>query len=496
MQITFLGASHGVPEANRRCSCTLIETNGRYYFIDMGVNAIDALRTRGIEVEDVKGFVGNFKVTIRKKARYVKEDVCTGCGLCTEKCPQKKVPNEFNLGLDNRRAIYIPFAQAVPKIATIDANYCTMLKTGKCGVCSKVCTAGAIDYTQKDEHIVREYGAIVAATGFNPIDLSKFDEFAYSQSPDVVSSLEFERLMNAAGPTSGTLLRPSDGTHPKTIVFVQCVGSRCDGVEKGKPYCSKICCMYTAKHAMLCREKYPDTDVYVFYIDVRTPGKNFDEFYRRAVEQYGVHYIKGMVGKVTPEGGKLKVQASDLLENRQLHIDADMVVLAAAIEPDKSARPLATMLTASMDTNDFFTEAHPKLRPVESPTAGVFLSGMCQGPKDIPETVAQASAAAAKVIGLLCKDSLTCNPCVAQPDEMMCNGCSNCEKVCPYGAITYIDKEFRGPNRTTLVRRVAQVNPAVCQGCGACTVACMSGAMDLKGFSNRQIMAEVDAICR
>ena len=448
------------------------------------------------EVEAVKGFVGNFHVTIRKKARYVNEDVCTGCGLCTEKCPQKKVPNEFNLGLDNRRAIYIPFAQAVPKVATIDPNYCTMLKTGKCGVCSKVCTAGAIDYKQQDELLEREYGAIVAATGFDPISLDKFDEFAYSKSPDVVSSLEFERLMNAAGPTGGTLLRPSDGTHPKTIVFVQCVGSRCDGGEKGKPYCSKICCMYTAKHAMLCREKYPDTDVYVFYIDVRTPGKNFDEFYRRAVEEYGVHYVKGMVGKVVPEGGKLKVQASDLIGNRQLHIDADMVVLAAAIEPDKSARPLATMLTASMDTNDFFTEAHPKLRPVESPTAGVFLSGACQGPKDIPETVAQAGAAASKVIGLLCKDSLTCNPCVAKPDEMMCNGCSSCEKVCPYGAITYIDKEFRGPNRTTLIRRVAQVNPAVCQGCGACTVACMSGAMDLKGFSNKQILAEVDAICK
>ncbi len=448
------------------------------------------------EVEAVKGFVGNFHVTIRKKARYVKEDVCTGCGLCTEKCPQKKVPNEFNLGLDNRRAIYIPFAQAVPKVATIDPDFCNMLKNGKCGVCAKVCTAGAIDYKQQDEHIEREYGAIVVATGFDPISLEKFDEFAYSKSPDVVSSLEFERLMNAAGPTGGTLLRPSDGAHPKTIVFVQCVGSRCDGGEKGKPYCSKICCMYTAKHAMLCREKYPDTDVYVFYIDVRTPGKNFDEFYRRAVEEYGVHYIKGMVGKVVPEGGKLKVQASDLLGNRQLHIDADMVVLAAAIEPDKSARPLATMLTASMDTNDFFTEAHPKLRPVESPTAGVFLSGACQGPKDIPETVAQAGAAASKVIGLLCKDALSCNPCVAQPDEMMCNGCSNCEKVCPYGAITYIDKEFRGPNRTTLLRRVAQVNPAICQGCGACTVACMSGAMDLKGFSNKQIFAEVDAICR
>lgn len=448
------------------------------------------------EVEHVGGFVGNFHVKIRRKARFVKEDVCTGCGACTEKCPQKKVPNEFNLGLDTRRAIYIPFAQAVPKVATIDPDSCNMLKNGKCGVCAKVCTAGAIDYKQKDEIVEREYGAIVAATGFQPIDLSQFDEFAYSKSPDVVSSLEFERLMNAAGPTGGTLLRPSDGAHPKTIVFVQCVGSRCEDAQKGKSYCSKICCMYTAKHAMLCREKYPDTDVYVFYIDVRTPGKNFDEFYRRAVEEYGVHYIKGMVGKVVPEGGKLKVQASDLLDNRQLHIDADMVVLAAAIEPDKSARSVATMLTASMDTNDFFTEAHPKLRPVESPTAGVFLSGTCQGPKDIPETVAQASAAAAKVIGLLCKDSLTCNPCVAEPNEQMCNGCSNCEKVCPYGAITYADKEFRGPNRTTLIRRVAQVNPAVCQGCGACTVACMSGAMDLKGFSNKQILAEVDAICR
>ena len=449
------------------------------------------------EVTDIKGFVGNFEVTVKRKARYVKEDVCTGCGACTEKCPQKKVPNEFNLGMDNRRAIYIPFAQAVPKVATIDPNYCMMLKTGKCGVCSKVCTAGAIDYEAKDEFFTERYGAIVAATGFNPISMDKFDEFAYSQSKDVITSLELERLMNAAGPTGGTLLRPSDKTHPHTIVFVQCVGSRCEAcAQKGKEYCSKICCMYTAKHAMLIRDKYPDTDVYVFYIDVRTPGKNFDEFYRRAVEEYGVHYIKGMVGKVSPENGKLKVQASDLLDGKQLHIDADLVVLAAAIEPDKSARPLATMLTASMDTNDFFTEAHPKLRPVESPTAGVFLSGTCQGPKDIPETVSQAGAAASKVIGLLCKDKLTGNPCVAHSDEMMCNGCSTCEKVCPYGAITYTEKEFRMPDRTTKMRRVAVVNEAVCQGCGACTVACMSGAMDLKGFTNKQIMAEVDAICK
>ncbi len=449
------------------------------------------------EVSEIKGFVGNFDVTIKKNARYVKEDICTGCGACVEKCPMKKVPNEFNLGMDNRSAIYIPFAQAVPKVATIDPNSCNMLKNGKCGLCARVCAAGAIDYTQKDEYINEKYGAIVVATGFNPISMDKFDEFAYNQSKDVITSLEFERLTNAAGPTAGHLERPSDGKSPKTIVFVQCVGSRCDAcAEKGKEYCSKICCMYTAKHAMLVRDKYPDTDVYVFYIDVRTPGKNFDEFYRRAVEEYGVKYVKGMVGKVTPEGDKLKVQASDLIDNKQLHIDADLVVLAAAIEPDKSARPLATMLTASMDTNDFFTEAHPKLRPVESPTAGVFLSGACQGPKDIPETVSQAGAAASKVIGLLAKDKLTGNPCVAHSNELMCNGCSSCERVCPYGAITYEDKEFRMPDRTTKIRRIAVVNPAVCQGCGACTVACPSGAMDLNGFKSNQIMAEVDAICK
>ncbi len=449
------------------------------------------------EVTEVGGFVGNFEVKIKKNARYVNENICTGCGDCVSKCPMKKVPNEFNLGMDNRSAIYIPFAQAVPKVATIDPNACNMLKNGKCGLCAKVCGAGAIDYTQKDEIIEEKYGAIVVATGFNPISMDKFDEFAYSQSKDVITSLEFERLTNAAGPTAGKLLRPSDSKHPEKIVFVQCVGSRCDScAEKGKEYCSKICCMYTAKHAMLTRDKYPDTDVTVFYIDVRTPGKNFDEFYRRAVEDYGVHYIKGMVGKVTPEGDKLLVQGSDLISNEQIHIDADLVVLAAAIEPDKSARPLATMLTASMDTNDFFTEAHPKLRPVESPTAGVFLAGACQGPKDIPETVGQASAAAAKVIGLLVKDTLSCNACVAHSDELMCNGCSSCERVCPYGAITYAEKEFRMPDRSARIRRVAQVNEAVCQGCGACTVACPSGAMDLKGFASSQIMAEVDAICK
>ncbi len=447
------------------------------------------------EVEDVKGFVGNFSVKIRRKARYVDETKCTGCKICMEKCPSKKGLNTFNMGLNTRPAIHIPFAQAIPNVAVIDPEQCIKLKTGKCGICQKFCGVGAIDYEQKDTFIERQYGAIVVATGFKPINLDNFNEYGYDDNKDVITSLELERLMNAAGPTNGVLLRPSDGEHPKVITFIQCVGSR-DTSGCGKPYCSKVCCMYTAKHAMLIREKYPDTEVHVFYIDVRTPGKNYDEFFRRAVEQYGVDYIKGMVGKVYNENGKLMVQGSNLIDNEQVTIASDLVVLAAAIEPEPSVRKIATLLTASIDTNNFLTESHAKLRPVESPTAGVYLAGMCQGPKDIPETVSQASACAAKVIGLLVKDKLKTNPCVATPDEMMCNGCSQCANVCAYGAITYIDKEFRLGGGKTEIRRVASVNPAVCQGCGACTVTCPSGAMDLKGFSSKQIMSEVEAICK
>ena len=447
------------------------------------------------EVEKVAGFVGDFTVDIRKKARSVNMDKCTGCGVCQEKCPSKKIPNEFNRGLNNRSAIYTPFAQAIPNVPVIDREHCLKFKTGKCGVCSKVCQAGAIDYDQQDEIVTQKYGAIVVATGFDTIKLDKYDEYAYSQSKDVITSLELERIMNAAGPTKGHLERLSDGKAPKEIVFIQCVGSRCSD-DRGKPYCSKICCMYTAKHAMLIRDKYPDTNVTVFYIDVRTPGKNFDEFYRRAVEQYNVNYIKGQVGKVIPQpDGTLLVQGSDLLDNKQIFKKADMVVLATAIEPNPDVRKIATMLTASIDTNNFLTEAHAKLRPVESPTAGIFLSGVCQGPKDIPETVAQAGAAAVKAIGLLAKDKLTTNPCTAKSDELLCNGCSTCANVCPYGAISYEEKQVNDHGiRET--RRVAVVNTALCQGCGACTVACPSGAMDLQGFSNRQIIAEVDAICR
>lgn len=447
------------------------------------------------EVEKVSGFVGNFDVTIRKKARSVKADMCSGCGLCTEKCPSRKTPSEFDMGLKNRGAIYIPFAQAIPKVPVIDRDACLKFKTGKCGICSMVCPCEAIDYTQQDELVTEKYGAIVLATGFDLLPLDKFADLGWGVSKDVISSLQLERLTNAAGPTEGHLVCPSSGKEPKSVVIVSCVGSR-DTTERGKTYCSKICCMYNAKHAMYIREKYPNVDVTVFYIDVRTPGKGFDEFQRRAVEEYGVHYVRGQVGKVAVDGdGKLTVFASDLNSGRHLMLFPDLVVLAAAVKPAPDARKLATMLTASIDNDDFYVEAHPKLRPVESPTAGVFLSGMCQGPKDIPETVSQAGAAAAKVIGLLAKEHLATNPCTAMCQENICSGCKTCAHVCPYGAITYAGKQIITLAGTREQRTVAVVNEALCQGCGACTVACPSTAMDLKGFTNKQILAEVDALC-
>lgn len=447
------------------------------------------------EIENVSGFVGNFEVQIRKRARSVNANICSGCGICTEKCPSRKTPSEFDVGLKNRGAIYIPFAQAIPKVPVIDRDACIKFKTGKCGVCSMVCPAGAIDYNQQDVIITEKYGAIVLATGFEMLDLKKFGELGWGRSKDVITSLQLERLTNAAGPTEGHLVRPSNGQEPKKVIIVSCVGSR-DTTERGKTYCSKVCCMYNAKHAMYIREKYPDVDVTVFYIDVRTPGKGFDEFQRRAVEEYGVHYIRGQVGKVlTMQDGKLIVFASDLNSGKHLMLDADLVVLAGAVVPSPTARKIATMVTASIDTNDFYVEAHPKLRPVESPTAGIFLSGMCQGPKDIPETVSQAGAAAAKAIGLLAKNKLLTNPCTAECNEKICSGCLTCAKVCPYGAITGEKKTVISLVGVREERIVASVNQALCQGCGACTVACPSLAMDLKGFSNKQILAEVDALC-
>jgi heterodisulfide reductase subunit A2 len=443
------------------------------------------------EVEKVEGFVGNFTVTIRNRARSVDMVKCTGCGDCMAKCPAK-VDSEFEVGLAQRRAIYTPFPQAVPNKPAIDRANCRWFTSGKCKVCQKVCPTGAIDYDMEDQLVTNNYGAIVVATGFDTHKLDNYGEYAYGKHPDVITSLEFERLLNASGPTGGKILRPSDGKAPKHVAFIQCVGSR--DKAKGNPYCAKICCMYTAKHAILLSEKVPGAKAYVFYIDVRTPGKDYEEFYNRAYEEYGASYIKGNVSKVFPDGEKLIVRSVDALSGALVELVVDMVVLATSVDARHDAKQLAQKLSITTNAHKFFNEAHPKLRPVDTHTAGIFLAGVCQGPKDIPETVAQASAAAMKVATLLNKKNLMSNPTVAEVNLKLCSGDMSCMAVCPYGAISEkIIEERKG--REMVKRKIAEVNTALCQGCGACTVACRPGAINLKGFTNEQILAEVDAIC-
>jgi heterodisulfide reductase subunit A len=443
------------------------------------------------EVEKVEGYVGNFEVTIRQKARSVDLSACTGCGLCTEKCPTK-VPSEFEMEMMNRKAIYTPFPQAIPNKPVIDRENCRYFKTGKCGVCQKLCPAQAVDFTQEDQLVTERYGAIVVATGFDLFDDSVYGEYGYGRYKDVITGLHFERLVNASGPTMGKIKRPSDGQEPKNVVFIKCVGSRDEA--KGKAYCSKTCCMYTAKHATLVREKIKDSNVYVFYMDVRTPGKGYEEFYTRTTDQYGAKYLRGRVSKIYEKGGKLIVRGEDTLLGRQIEIEADMVVLATAMVAKENAAELAQMIGFSYDQDNFYTEAHPKLAPVETHTAGVFLAGACQGPKDIPDSVAQASAAAVKVCGLLSKERMETEPTISIVNEAICAGCGMCVTVCPYKAIElkFIQERVDGK---VINRRVASVNSGLCQGCGACTVACRSAALNLKHFTNEQILAEVDALC-
>ncbi len=443
------------------------------------------------EVEKVEGYVGNFNITIRKKARSVDMSKCTGCGTCWEKCPTK-VDSEFDMGLGKRKAIYTPFPQAVPNKPVIDRINCTKFKNGKCGICQKFCPTGAVDFEQQDELITEKYGAIVVSTGFNQFDHSVYGEYGYGKYPDVITGLHFERLINASGPTMGKIKRPSDHKIPETVVFVKCVGSRDEA--KGKSYCSRTCCMYTAKHATLVHEKIPGSKSYIFYMDVRTPGKGYEEFYKRTAEEYEAQYIRGRVSKIYQKGDKLMVRGEDSLIGRPVEIEADMVVLANAMVAREDAGDLARTLGISYDKDNFFTEAHPKLRPVETHTAGVFLAGACQGPKDIPDSVAQAGAAASKAIGLLSKTQMESDAIVSNVDESRCSGCMICKGICPYKAIdAKIITERIGGKMAE--RQVAEVNKSLCQGCGACTVACRAGCLNLLGFTNEQILAEVEAVC-
>lgn len=444
------------------------------------------------EVEEVGGYVGNFRVKIRQKAKSVNHDLCTGCGLCWEKCPNTII-NEYNQGLNLRKAIYIRFPQAVPNKPVIDRENCRQFQMdGKCGVCKEVCQAGAIDYEQEDRLLEEEFGSIIVATGFDLFNWEQaYGEYGYGKYPDVISGLQFERMSNSSGPTEGKILRPSDGKEPQRVVFIKCVGSRDDA--KGKSYCSRVCCMYTAKHAHQVLEKIEGSEVYVFYIDVRTPGKAYEEFYRRSVEE-GALYIRGRVSNIFPKDSRLMVRGEDTLLGKQVEVQADLVVLATAMVPSSGSDAVACMIGIGTDKDGFFEEAHPKLRPVESHTAGVYLAGSCQGVKDIPDTVSQASGSSVKVCALFSVDERELDPLTSSVNESICSGCSTCIMVCPFKAVELktISERFYGQ---TLQRQVAAVNEALCQGCGTCTAACRSGAVNLKGFTNEQILAEVEAAC-
>jgi heterodisulfide reductase subunit A2 len=383
----------------------------------------------------------------------------------------------------------VPFPQAVPNKPVIDRERCTMFTKGKCGVCKKVCPTGAIDYDMGDTLIKEQVGAIVVATGFDAMPVSAIPEYGYGKYKDVINGLQFERLASASGPTTGEILRPSDGKVPETIVFIQCVGSR--DCAKGIPYCSKICCMYTAKHAMLYKHKVHDGQAYIFYMDIRAGGKGYDEFVRRTIEEDGAIYLRGRVSRVYEQDGKLIVAGVDTLSNRQVRIDADMVVLATAGVARPGMDRLAQILGISYDPYNFLSEAHPKLRPVETSRAGVFLAGACQAPKDIPESVAQASASASKVLGLFSSEQLEREPIVARVNENTCVGCLYCKDVCAYGAIT--SKEIRD-RKGNLVKVVANVNPGLCQGCGTCQATCRSKSLELDGFTDDQIFAQLCVI--
>ena len=437
------------------------------------------------EVDSISGYVGNFEVNIRKKATCVDWSKCTGCGLCTEKCPAKNSYDRFNEGMGPTTAIIIPFPQAIPKKASIEKEFCRQFLTGKCGVCAKICPTKAIDYAMQDEIVSVKVGGIVAATGYDLMDWTVYEEYGGGRYPDVVTSLQYERLLSASGPTGGHVKRPSDGKEPKNIVFIQCVGSRDPSI--GRPYCSGFCCMYTAKQAILTKDHIPDSRSYVFYMDIRSPGKGYDEFTRRVQEEYQAQYIRGRVSLIYPKGGNLIVRGADTLMGTQVEVEADLVVLAVGGEATHGAPHLAEKLRISYDNFGFFMEGHPKLKPVETNTAGVFLAGSCQGLKDIPSSVAQGSAAAAKALGLLSRDMLDSDPQIAQVDVRRCIGCGKCISVCPFKAIQEID--MRGAPK-------AEVIETVCQGCGVCNATCPQGAIQLSHFTDNQILAEVEALCR
>jgi heterodisulfide reductase subunit A len=432
------------------------------------------------EVVEVTGYVGNFDVKIKKKPRYVNVDKCTGCGACMEACVwHDRVYSEYEVGMGLRSAAYIPFAQAVPMKATIDPNSCLFLTRGKCAQkCLKACEAGAIDFDQKEEFVDVKAGVVILATGYDLTDHPSLARYGYGTYDNVIDGLQFERLSSAAGPTGGKIVT-RDGRVPETTVFLHCIASR---DEQAHEYCSRICCMYGTKQAHLAKDK-TGGEVYQFYIDMRTPGKDYEEFYKRMQEE-GIRYVRGKVAEVLPDpsgSGKLLVRGEDTLLNRYVEVPADLVVLLTAIKPSEGSREIGKLFGVSVGKDGFFTEAHPKLKPVDTTTAGVFLAGCAQGPRDIPDTVAQASGAAARALILLNQGEVEIEPTVAEVVRERCSGCGECILACPFHAIERVEGK-------------AQVNVALCKGCGTCVGACLAKAIIGHHFTDEALVAQVEGI--
>ena len=432
------------------------------------------------DVEEVSGYVGNFTAQIRNRACFVDRSRCTACGLCLDRCPVS-VPSEFDRGLSQRKPIEIPAPGAVPFQPRIDATKCLHFNDGECSACQEICPAGAIDFADEDTFVDEEVGAIIAAPGYDllPPDRTR----AIPQDPDIIDGLQFERILSSTGPTGGEIRRPSDGRTPQEIVFISCVGSR--DPENGVPYCSRVCCMYIAKQAMLYRQAVPDGQAYIFYTDMRSDARDFEEFVQGAMSDSGILYLRGDTPTMIRDGDNIRILGVDTLAAKDIEISADLVVLARAIIPHATTKELGRTLNIASDEQGFLTEAHIKLRPVETLTSGIFLAGTAQWPRDIPDTITSASGAASKVLSLFSQGELLREPVVASVDEETCTGCGQCVSVCTYHAIE-VDARTK----------IAVVNEALCEGCGACSVTCPSKAMQLKNWTHRQYFAMIDATVR
>jgi heterodisulfide reductase subunit A len=429
------------------------------------------------EVKEVDGYIGNFTVKVEKKPRYVKEDDCTGCGQCQEVCPIE-IPNYYDEGVGMVKAAYIPFPQAVPLCATIDKNYCI-----DCGLCETVCGPEAIDRNMEPEEIELHVGTIIAATGYDPYDPTEKYEYGYGRYTNVITAMEIERMINASGPTGGHVQKPSDGKEPKRVAFIHCVGSRDEQI--GKSYCSRVCCMYSMKNAQLCIDHEPDTEVTCYYMDIRSFGKGFEEFYKTSQEKYGIEFIRGRPAEILENDDlTLTVRAEDTLLGKVTEYTYDLVVLSVGLEPPKGSNELRQTLGLSRTSDGFYMEAHPKLRPVDTLTDGVYIAGVAQGPKDIPDAVAQGSAAASRASIPMAKGEVEIEPITADTDTTVCGACEVCVELCPFGAVSI---EGEGADKH------AAINVALCKGCGTCVGACPSGAMNQNHFKTEQIMAQIAA---